>query len=55
MHKKGLMFVLGTAIISGVSIFINKFGIKGIDAYLFTGAKTMKAMEFLNEIEEFEK
>ena len=47
MNKKGLMFVLGTAIISGVSIFINKFGVKGIDAYLFTGAKNVIVAIFL--------
>lgn len=41
------MFVLGTAIISGVSIFINKFGVKGIDAYLFTGAKNVIVAIFL--------
>lgn len=47
MNKKGLMFVLGTAIISGVSIFVNKFGVKGIDAYLFTGAKNVIVAIFL--------
>jgi len=47
VNKKGLMFVLGTAIISGVSIFINKFGVKGIDAYLFTGAKNVIVAIFL--------
>jgi len=40
-NKKGLLFVFGTALISGVSIFINKFGVKGINAYLFTGAKNL--------------
>jgi len=47
MNKKGLFFILGTAIISGVSIFINKFGVNGIDAYLFTGAKNIVVAIFL--------
>ena len=47
MNKKGLLFILGTAIISGISIFINKFGVKGIDAYLFTGAKNIIVAIFL--------
>ena len=50
MNKKGLLFVLGTAIISGVSIFINKFGVKGIDAYVFTGAKNVIVALFLFSI-----
>jgi drug/metabolite transporter (DMT)-like permease len=41
MSKKGLRLVLGTALISGVSIFINKFGVQGIDSSLFTGAKNI--------------
>jgi len=47
MHKKGLLLVLGTAIISGVSIFINKFGVQGIDSSLFTGAKNVIVALFL--------
>jgi len=47
MNKKGLGFVLGTAIISGVSIFINKFGVQGIDSSLFTGAKNVVVAIFL--------
>ena len=47
MNRRGLFFVLGTAIISGISIFINKFGVKGIDAYLFTGAKNIIVATFL--------
>jgi len=39
MKNKGLMFVFGTAIISGFSIFINKFGVKGIDSSIFTFSK----------------
>ncbi|MBW2991135.1 DMT family transporter [Candidatus Woesearchaeota archaeon] len=47
MKRQGLFFVLGTAMISGISIFINKFGVKGIDAYLFTGAKNIIVAIFL--------
>lgn len=39
--KKGLWLVLFTAIISGVSIFMNAFGVKGINPYIFTGAKNL--------------
>ncbi len=45
--KKGLLLVLGTAIISGVSIFINKFGVNDMDASLFTGAKNVVVAVFL--------
>ncbi|MDP1710479.1 MAG: EamA family transporter, partial [candidate division WWE3 bacterium] len=38
-EKKGLLLVLGTAVISGFSIFINKFGVKEFDPYLFTWVK----------------
>lgn len=37
--KKGLWLVLATAIISGVSIFLNKFGVSGVNPYMFTFAK----------------
>lgn len=33
--------------VSGVSIFLNKFAVKGIDAYLFTGAKNLLVALFL--------
>ena len=39
MKNKGLMFVFGTAVISGFSIFINKFGVKGIDSSIFAFSK----------------
>ncbi len=48
--KKGLWLVLGTAIISGISIFINKFGVRGIDSSLFTGAKNLLVALFLFSI-----
>ncbi|MBS1266167.1 MAG: hypothetical protein MAG795_00132 [Candidatus Woesearchaeota archaeon] len=39
MNKKGLKLVLMTAIISGVSIFLNKFGVQGVNPYVFTFLK----------------
>lgn len=45
--KKGILLVLLTAIISGVSIFLNSFGVKGINPYLFTGAKNLIVGVFL--------
>lgn len=39
MNKKGLILVLATAIISGFSIFINKYGVSGINPYIFTFLK----------------
>jgi len=47
MNKKGLWLVFGTAIISGISIFINKFGVQGIDSSLFAGAKNLVVALFL--------
>jgi drug/metabolite transporter (DMT)-like permease len=46
-NKNGLWLVLGTAIISGISIFINKFGVQGIDSSLFTGTKNFIVAIFL--------
>ncbi|MBC8495297.1 DMT family transporter [archaeon] len=39
--KKGLWLVFFTAIISGISIFINAFGVQGINPFVFTGAKNL--------------
>ncbi|MBU1146466.1 DMT family transporter [Patescibacteria group bacterium] len=40
MNKnKGYLLVLGTAIISGVSIFVNQFGVKIINSDIFAGLK----------------
>lgn len=50
MNKKGFWLALGTAIISGISIFINKFGVQGIDSSLFTGAKNILVTLFLFSI-----
>lgn len=50
MHKKGLLLVFLTALISGVSIFVNAFGVKGINPFLFTGAKNLIVGIFLLSI-----
>ena len=48
MHsKKGLMFVFLAAMISGFSIFVNKFGVTGINPYLFTWLKNSVVAIFL--------
>ena len=41
MEKRGLQLVFLTALISGVSVFINKFGVSGIDSSVFTFAKNV--------------
>ena len=46
-EKKGLKLVLLTAVISGVSIFINKFGVEGINPYVFTFSKNLVVLLFL--------
>jgi len=45
--KRGLLFILFTALISGVSIFINKFGVSGIDSGIFTFSKNIVVALFL--------
>lgn len=40
-NKKGLMMVLATAVISGFSIFINSYGVKGFDSSVFTFSKNL--------------
>ena len=47
MKNKGIIFILFTAVISGFSIFINKFGVKGIDSTLFTFTKNLIVAIFL--------
>lgn len=42
-QAKGFYLVLGTAFISGFSVFVNKFAIKGIDPYFFTFLKNVAA------------
>lgn len=41
MHNKGILLVLSTAVISGVSIFINQFGVKVVNPYIFVGLKNI--------------
>ncbi|MFH1461283.1 MAG: DMT family transporter [Patescibacteria group bacterium] len=42
MNKnKGFLLVLSTAFISGLSVFINKFGVSVINPYIFTGLKNI--------------
>jgi len=50
MNNKGLMLVFLTAIISGFSIFINQFGVKGFDSSVFTFSKNIVAALFLFSI-----
>lgn len=47
MNKKGLTLVFLTALISGISIFVNKLGVNGINPYIFTFGKNIIAMVFL--------
>lgn len=46
-ESKGLLLVFSTAVISGFSIFINKFGVSSIDPYLFTFLKNIVVALFL--------
>lgn len=39
--KKGIILTFCTAIISGVSIFINQFGVKVVNPYIFAGLKNI--------------
>ncbi len=41
IYKRGLLFVTATAIISGFSIFLNKYGVSSIEATLFAGLKNI--------------
>ncbi|OGY21498.1 MAG: hypothetical protein A2126_04150 [Candidatus Woykebacteria bacterium GWB1_45_5] len=41
LTSKGLLLVFSTAVISGVSIFINKFGVGEFDPYLFAFLKNL--------------
>lgn len=40
-YNKGVLLVLSTAFISGLAIFINKFGVSGIGPNLFVGLKNL--------------
>jgi len=48
--KKGYLLVLLTAIISGFSIFINRFGVRVINPYIFTFLKNASVAVFLLSI-----
>ncbi|MFA6553847.1 MAG: DMT family transporter, partial [Patescibacteria group bacterium] len=40
-EKKGILFILATAVISGVSIYINSLAVKFSNPYVFTGVKNV--------------
>ena len=42
-QRQGFSLVLATALISGFAIFINKFGVKGVDPYFYAFAKNFMA------------
>lgn len=48
MKHKGYLLVLTTALISGVSIFINKYGISVFNPYIFTFLKNFLVAVFLS-------
>ncbi len=50
MNKRGLLLVFLTALVSGFSIFINKFGVTGINPYIFTFAKNILVTAFVISI-----
>jgi len=41
MNKKGLILVFSTAVISGFSIFLNKYGVSVVNPYIFTFLKNI--------------
>ncbi|MBU0461410.1 MAG: DMT family transporter [Nanoarchaeota archaeon] len=45
--ERGYWLVLLTALISGASIFLNKFGVEGINPYVFTWSKNILVSVFL--------
>jgi drug/metabolite transporter (DMT)-like permease len=48
MEKRAsLLLVLSTAVISGISIFLNKYAVKGIDSDIFTLSKNLLVALFL--------
>ncbi|MDP2918507.1 MAG: DMT family transporter [bacterium] len=50
MHTKGVLLVLTTSIISGFSIFLNKWGAPGIEPCFFTFAKNFLTAIFLTGV-----
>ncbi len=47
MHRKGLLFVFFTALISGFSIFVNKFGVAMGNPFVYTFGKNVVVALFL--------
>ncbi|MBW2970452.1 DMT family transporter [Candidatus Woesearchaeota archaeon] len=45
--KRGFYLVLATALVSGVSIFLNKFAVQGLDPYFFSFSKNVLVAVFL--------
>ena len=45
--KKGYLLVLLTALVSGVSVFLNKFAVSGINPYVFTWSKNILVAVFI--------
>src|SRR3990172_755192 len=45
--SKGMLLVFATAIISGFAIFINSYGVKSFDPYLYTFLKNLVVALFL--------
>jgi len=50
MKNKGLILVLATSIISGFSIFLNAFAVKGFDSSVFTFSKNVLVAVFIFSI-----
>jgi len=50
MEKKGLTFVFLTALVSGISIFVNKFGVSDFNPYVYTFAKNIVVTVFIFSI-----
>lgn len=48
--KKGYFLVFLTALISGFAIFINRFGVKGFNPYIFTGLKNLAVALLLSSL-----
>ena len=49
-YAKGILLILTTSIISGFSIFLNKWGAPGIEPYFFTFAKNFLTAIFLTGV-----
>ncbi len=47
-NKKGFILIFLTAVISGFSVFINKFGVSGVNPYIFTFLKNVSVALMLS-------